>query len=139
MKEIFSVYKKYMLRPIIYKMITRASIVAVIMLVWDRYVSDGHFTMWQAPGLLCGVALLGWAWVGYLKLDGMTVHHLLEDIKNGGRKKKYHPTRSIVDFADEKIISFEELEPNERTFCSMMANLLLGLPLTIVGFAAGVL
>lgn len=136
MKKLFSIYRRYMLRPIIYKTVTRASVVAVLCLLWQRYVSDGHFTLWQAPALLCGAALCGWAWLCYLKLDGMTVHHLLEDLKTGGRKK-YHPTRSIVDFADEKIISFDELEPDERTFCSMAANLLLGVPLVVVGLAAG--
>jgi hypothetical protein len=44
-----------------------------------------------------------------------------------------------VDFADEKIISFEELEPEERTFCSMMANLLLGVPLVAGGVLASLL
>lgn len=138
MKKIFSIYKKYMFRPILYKTVTRTSIVAVLMLLWDRYVSDGHFSMWEAPGLLCGVVLLGWAWIDYLRLDGVSIHHLLEELKEMGQpKKKYHPTRSIVDFADEKIISFEELEPEERTFCSMMSNIVLGAPLVVVGLLAG--
>lgn len=137
MKEIFSMYKKYMLRPIIYKCVTRVSIAAAACLVWERYISDGRFTVWQAPLLLYGFVLLGWAWVNYLRLDGVTIHYLLEEFKNKGKRKKYHPTRSIVDFADEKIVSFEELEPEERTFCSMMANIVLGLPMVIVGLAAG--
>ena len=49
---------------------TRTSIVAVLMLLWQRYVSDGTFTIWEAPGFLCGVVLLIWAWVDYLRLDG---------------------------------------------------------------------
>lgn len=140
MKKFSSMYKRYMFRPILYKTVTRASIVAVVCLLWERFVSDGHFTMWQAPVLLCGAFLLGWAWFDYLHLDGMTIHYMLEDWKNLGKpKKKYHPTRSIVDFADEKIVSFDELEPEERTFCSLLCNLVLGLPLTIVGLAAGLL
>ena len=39
------------------------------MLLWQRYVSDGTFTIWEAPGFLCGVVLLIWAWVDYLRLD----------------------------------------------------------------------
>ena len=138
MKKLFSMYKRYMFRPILYKMVTRVSIVAVVMLVWDRYVSDGTFTMWQAPSLLCGMALLTWAWVNYLRLDGVTIHHLGEEFKNP-RKKKQFSTKSIVDFADEHIVSFEELEPEERTFCSMLSNLILGLALLVIGLIAGVL
>ena len=48
MKKLVSMYQKYMFRPILYKSVTRVSVVAVLMLLWDRYVSDGTFTMWQA-------------------------------------------------------------------------------------------
>ena len=45
MKKLFPRYKKYMFHPILYKSVTRVSVVAVLMLLWDRYVSDGTFTM----------------------------------------------------------------------------------------------
>ena len=131
MKKLISMYKSYMLHPILYKTVTRVSIVAVLMLLWERYISDGTFTMWESPGFLCGVVLLIWAWIDYMRLDGVTIHHLLEEFKNPGKKKKFHSTRSIIDYADEKIVSFEELEPEERTYCSMLSNLVLGLPLVI--------
>ena len=133
MKKLISMYQKYMFRPILYKSVTRVSVVAVLMLLWDRYVSDGTFTMWQAPALLLGVVLLAWAWVNYLRLDGVTIHHLGEEFKDLGKKKKFHSTKSIVDFADERIVSFEELEPEERTYCSMLSNLILGGALLIIG------
>lgn len=127
MKKLTSMYKRYMFHPILYKTVTRTSIVAVLMLLWQRYVSDGTFTIWEAPGFLCGVVLLIWAWVDYLRLDGVTIHHLLEEFKGmGKRQKKIHSTRSIIDYADEKIVSFEELEPEERTYCSLLSNLVLG-------------
>ena len=128
MKKLVSMYQKYMFRPILYKSVTRVSVVAVLMLLWDRYVSDGTFTMWQAPALLLGVVLLAWAWVNYLRLDGVSIHHLGEE---------FHSTKSIVDFADERIVSFEELEPEERTYCSMLSNLILGGALLIIGLIAG--
>ena len=53
----FDVSKIYV-PPILYKSVTRVSVVAVLMLLWDRYVSDGTFTMWQAPAPLLGVVLL---------------------------------------------------------------------------------
>ena len=137
MKKLFLMYKRYMFRPVLYKVVTRVSVVAVLMLLWDRYVSDGTFTMWQAPALLLGVVLLAWAWVNYLRLDGVTIHHLGEQFKDMGRQKKLHATRSIVDYADEHIVSFEELEPEERIYCSMLSNLALGLPLLVIGLAAG--
>lgn len=70
----------------------------------------------------------------------MTIHHLLEEFKGmGKRQKKIHSTRSIIDYADEKIVSFEELEPEERTYCSLLSNLVLGLPLVAAALIASVL
>ena len=126
MKKLFPRYKKYMFHPILYKSVTRVSVVAVLMLLWDRYVSDGTFTMWQAPALLLGVVLLAWAWVD-----------LAEEFKEMGKKKKRHATKSIVDYADERIVSFEELEPEERVFCSLLSNLMLGVPLVVISLIAG--
>ena len=93
--------------------------------------------MWQAPALLLGVILLAWAWVDYMRLDGLTIHHLLEELKGIKPQKKFHATRSIMDYADEKIVSFEELEPEERVFCSLLSNLVLGVPLVVISLIAG--
>ena len=68
MKKLFPRYKKYMFHPILYKSVTRVSVVAVLMLLWDRYVSDGTFTMWQAPALLLGSSCWhgpGWTTCGW--------------------------------------------------------------------------
>ena len=64
------------------------------------------------------------AWFSYLHLDGVTIHHMLEE-----RKKKKPVRKSytdIVDFADEHIVSFDELSGEERAVCSMSANLICG-------------
>lgn len=140
MKKLTSMYKKYMLRPILYKLVTRAMAAAVLSLLWDRYISEGYYSLWEGPALVCGAAFLLWAWVCYLRLDGVTVHGLVTDhFKERQQEQKPRATRSIVDFADEKIVAFEELEPDERTYCSMLASLVLGLPLVAVGVAASIL
>ena len=64
------------------------------------------------------------AWFSYLHLDGVTMHHMLEE-----RKKKKPVRKSytdIVDFADEHIVSYEELSEEERTVCSLAASLICG-------------
>ena len=45
----------------------------------------------------------------------------------------------MADFIDEKVVSFEELSPQERAFCSLLSNLILGVPMVAIGLAAGVL
>ena len=132
-------FKPNLIHPVLYKTVTRTPIVAVLMLLWERYISDGTFTIWEAPGFLCGVVLLIWAWIDYMRLDGLTIHHLLEEFKGQSKQKKFHSTRSIIDYADEKIVSFEELEPEERTYCSMLSNLVLGLPLILIALCVSFL
>ena len=41
------------------------------------------------------------------------------------------------DYADERIVSFDELEPEERVFCSLLSNLVLGVPLVVISLIAG--
>ena len=59
--------------------------------------------------------------------------------RTGKSKKRRHATSSMVDYADEHIVSFDELEPEERTFCSLATNLVLGSAMTLIGLAAGAL
>lgn len=44
--------------------------------------------------------------------------------KKEKKKKKQHFTKDIVDFADEKIISFSELSDEERVVCRFLGDLL---------------
>lgn len=140
MKKIFSIYKPYMLHAMFYKGVTRLSVAATFCLVWENFVSDGYFTLWEGPVLVCGIAFLGWAWLSYLSLDGLSPRRLFTAGRTPEKKRRRrHPTSSMVDYADEHIVSFEELEPEERSFCSLAANLVLGTAMTVIGLAAGAL
>lgn len=69
MKKLTSMYKRYMFHPILYKTVTRTSIVAVLMLLWQRYVSDGTFTIWEAPAFCaawCCSSGPGWTTCGWM-------------------------------------------------------------------------
>jgi len=121
------IYKKYMIRPIIYQIIPRFCIGAAFCLLWDRYLNKAHYyNIWEYPTLLYGFILLALAWFQYLKLDGFRIHYLMEHHEKK-TPKKHHSTRSIVDFADEKIISFDELEPSEQAACRLASNLIPGI------------
>ena len=141
MKNLRSLYKSDMFHAVLYKSFSRLVIAACLCLLWQRFVSDGRFTIWEAPCLAVGAALLGWAWVGYLRLDGIRVPFVHKDTalsaQRGARKR--HATHSMADFADEKIVSFDELSPQEKALCSMRASLIVGVPMTAIGIAASIL
>ena len=140
MKKLFSIYKKDMFRAILYKTVSRGAVAACICLLWERFVSDGAFTIWEAPCFAVGAVLLAWAWTSYLRLDGVRIPFLdREKLSSERGQKRGRFAHSMADFADEKIVSFDELSPRERAFCSMLASLILGLPMTIIGIGASLL
>ena len=119
--------KPYMIRPIIQKTVTRILCVLVACLFWDRFLNKDHiYSIFELPLLLAGVILLAAAWFCYLRLDDMRVHYLGEDDKPKRQTKKHHE-RSVVDFVDEKVVAYEELEPQEQTVCGLVSNLIPGL------------
>lgn len=91
MKRIFSIYKPYMLHAIFYKGVTRLSVAAAACLVWENFVSDGIFTLWEGPVLVCGIAFLAWAWMSYLSLDGLSPRAAVHRGTRTGKKQKAPP------------------------------------------------
>ena len=113
-----------MVRPMIYKTVTKSVIVLVICLLWDRFVNvSSSMSLVKDAFFVVGFIWMLFAWFQYLKLDGYTVQYVFKDKR---KKKEKHVQRDIVDYVDEKIISFEELEEDEKTVVNMFSNLIAG-------------
>ena len=99
-----------MLRPIIYQAVTRFSVGLAAALLLDRFVNvnQSQYSAAEFSFLAVGIILLAAAWINYLKLDGLESPFV--DFKFRKKKKKKHFKQDIVDFVDEKIISFDELQ-----------------------------
>lgn len=125
MKKFREIYRPYMKRPVFYKTFSRFVIGLVPALVWERFIkSNPMLSVVEYAFLVVGMVLLMMAWFNYLSLDGVRIHHLLE--KEPKPKRKKHHRRDIVDFVDEKIISFEELSYEEQKLCNLISNLTAG-------------
>lgn len=123
-EKIKDTFEPYMIRPIIYQTVTRVSIGFTLALLWDRYINTaGLRSMVEYAFFVLGMFFVAFAWMQYLRLDGVTIHHLLEE-KKEKKKPKRHSMADIADFADEKIISFDELEQEEKTICLLFSNLI---------------
>lgn len=120
-----SLFKTYMIRPVLYKCVTRAALAVTALLLWDRFINTaGRLSLLRDGCLTVGLLFFCLGWFSYLRLDGVTVHHMLEE-----RKKKKPVRKSytdIVDFADEHIVAYEELSEKERAACSLTAHLICG-------------
>ena len=123
-KKIRTIFEKYMIRPMLYQCATKVSIALVLCLLWDRFINrEQYYSLVEFAFFIAGAFFLALAWFQYLRLDGARIHHLMEE-KQEKKKKKQHFTKDIVDFADEKIISFSELSDEERVVCRFLGDLL---------------
>ena len=121
MKKMISLYTSYMIRPTIYKAVTKCVVMLTLLLLWDRYVNEGMLSLVRDGFFLAGVCFLGLAWISYLRLDG--VKNPLTGGKKQEKKKKRRLTGDIADYAGQHIVSFEELDDEERLACSMGSSL----------------
>ena len=63
--------KNYMIRPIVYKTVTKISIGVVLALLWDRFINRNQMLSMVEYAFFCiGVIMMALAWFQYLKLDG---------------------------------------------------------------------
>ena len=127
-----------MKRPILYRTVTKASVILVLALLWERFINhNGRFPVFQHSFAILGLVCICLAWFSYLSFDGMRIHYLNEKKDRKARKK--HKTRDIADFVDEKIISFDELEKEEQIVCSLFSTLFAGLLFVLLSVAAALI
>lgn len=110
-----------LIRPILYKFTARAALAVTALLLWNRWLNHGQRPLLRDGCLIAGVLFLCLCWFSYLKLDGFKIHHLLEKPEKK-KKPKRRTFSDITDFADEHIVSFDELEPREQAICTLTSN-----------------
>ncbi len=122
-----------MIRPIIYYSVTRIAVALVLSLLWNRYLNSyGPEALYSRAFLMAAVCFGAISWFIYLRMDGVKIHYLLEDRHQ--RKKRKHSHADIADFVDEKIISFDELEDDEKDVCRLLGNIFCFLLFLILSF-----
>lgn len=135
MKKLFDSYSKILIRPILYRSITWGSIALAAALVWERFVSVKSFlSVGRDIFFLIGVIFLALAWFYYLKIDGISPPKLKTDEMK--KKPKRFGYGDIIDFADEHVVTFDELSDEEQDLCKLATNLLLGCIFLLTSFFA---
>ena len=128
MKKITRLYKPYMMKPIIYKSITKTSIALAAVLLWNEWINKEGFKSLGNGFLTVGLMVMLLSWFSYLKLDGIRLPQQPEKQE----KKKKHRMYDIIDFADEKVISFDDLERDEQEICNLSSSLITGVLFLVV-------
>lgn len=119
-----------MIRPLIYKVVTKSSIIFAICLIWDKFVNVSNFrSLTKDAFFVIGFIWMLFAWFQYLKLDGYTFQYIFREKQ---KKKKKHVQKDMVDFVDEEVVSFDELEDEEKVVVNMLSNLATGLIFVLI-------
>ncbi len=127
-----AIYQKYMLRPLIYMAAYRLMLGGILLLGLPRLMQNG-----PAPSLIAGflaVVFALCAYLVYLRMDGLGIPRL----KYIRPKKKSDPARhfsSMSDHTDDDPgPAFDELELDERDFCSLVSILICLAVFTVLSF-----
>lgn len=135
MRKLFEKYTKILVRPILYRSITWGSIALAAALVWERFVGMKSFlSVGRDVFFIIGIFFLALAWFYYLKIDGIRPPKL--NTENFKRKPKRFGYGDIIDFADEHVVTFDELSDEEQDLCKLATNSLLGCIFLLTSFFA---
>lgn len=130
MKKMLSLFTTDMIRPTIYRSVTKCAVTLTLVLLWDRYLNKGMMSVAADGCFVAALVLFGLAWLCYLRLDGLALPALFSRKKREEeeekKRRRRHFTRDIVDYADEHIVPFDELSEEEQLACSMACNLISG-------------
>jgi len=115
-----------MARPVIYRVIPRFITGLALAIIWDRTFNEENlYSMTEHAFFVLGMIFFALAWVAYLKLDGLIIHHLNENLKKGNTNK--HKFRHMIDYSDEEPSPDDTLDENEKIAANLTAYILTGL------------
>ena len=132
-------FKRYMIQPIIVQTVVRTMIAVILAVLWDRLINRNHLRgLDQATGCFA-LVFFALAWFSWLSLDGVEGPVGVWRKKRKEAQKKNTSRRAggdIADYIDEDVVSFDDLQEDEKSFCRLASNLFSGLILLV---ATGVL
>lgn len=127
-----NIYKKYMLRPLVYMTATRFMTALIFYLAVDRFINNGPSASMTAGFLAALFALF--AYLVYLRMDGLRIPRM-KHFKTKKKKDVLKYDASMTDHIDDDApVSFDELEEDERDFCSFFSSLINFIIFTLLSF-----
>lgn len=105
------------------KTFSRVVIGLLICFLWDRFLnSGGRLNVYGHAFMAVGLIYAALSWLNYLSLDGVNAPEIFK--KKLFKKPPKRKMGDMIDYVDEKVVSFEELDDDERTAASFVANLI---------------
>ncbi len=123
LKRFRNIWSPDLVRPLLHRAFTR--------LIWGLFLSLflaflisrwGGRDLRGALLLAWGVICLAGAWLSYLQLDGLRLPRLEKLRSLLDRKRPQRQTGDMIDFVDEEMKEYEELDDQERYLVLFLAD-----------------
>ena len=127
-------FHRHMIRPIAHMAFIRVILGLTAALLWNEFVNIKSALPLRAFAFLfLGVFFLVMGWMAYLRLDGIKMPVFDKRLFEWKRKPK-RTYGDMIDYVDEAVVSFDEMEENEKDFCRLAADLLCGVLFLMLSF-----
>lgn len=115
--------EKHMIRPFVYMTFTRFILALTASLLIEHFVSDPLRDISAFAFVFFGIFFAVLAWIAYLRMDGIKLPKFMMKRVNLSKKPaiKYG---DMIDYTDEEIVSFEDLEDEEKDVCLLLADVI---------------
>lgn len=115
--------EKHMIRPFVYMTFTRFILSLTAALLIDHFLNDPLRDVRAFAFMFLAVFFAVLAWIAYLRLDGIRLPKFMMKRVNLSKKPaiKYG---DMIDYTDEEIVSFEDLEDDEKDVCILLADII---------------
>lgn len=112
-----------MIRPFIYMTFTRFILALTAALLIEHFINDPLRDISAFAFVFFGIFFAVLAWIAYLRLDGIKLPKFMMKRVNLSKKPaiKYG---DMIDYTDEEIVSFEDLEDEEKDVCILLADII---------------
>ena len=127
---------RYLIRPVIYQVFTRFLISLCAVLLWNHFINGSVMRVNPGYGYAFFAIFYGlMAWLAYLRLDGLSVPKFDRRLF---RRRKTPERRfgDMIDYVDEPIVSFDDLEDSEKDLTLLISNLITTVIFAVLSFLA---
>lgn len=131
-------FDKNLVKPILYKCVSKFFIGLTLILLWNRFINTNHYySVVEFAFFILGMFFVVFAWISYLKMDGIKIHGL-EIFKENKTKSEKAMWRmhDMVDFVEEPAVSFDHLSDEEQKKAAFFSNCITALLFLVPSFWA---
>ena len=127
-------WSRALTRPLIYKLFTRLGVALLCVAALNRVrQAQGYASVWALGCMLLAGLFLAGAWLVHLRRDGTRIPRM-KSLRFFHKKKPERAYGDMIDYVDEEIVDFDDLDDDEKDLVSMAVNLLCALVLLICSF-----